>query len=314
VPLPGAPKSYPPTDSHRGLGFLFFEMEYGKCTTSLGEDLVGTLLDMDFLGGDWRGPRLLGIMGINLSLFIFGFTFFAYLRPVRYAVYAFCLFILVVFQSIIFAVITSEFCGDADCKLGRGAGFSIASVFCFFFSGILFVVTGDHPGDEDEDAEASAATGKGAYEEASLADTEEPTVERVEDDLPTEQVVNEQVLNDGFFDVQDIEVLSDPFVVRSTAVSFKAVPAAVLCFFFSGLLFGVTGDHSRDEDTEAASATGKGAYEEASLADTEELTVEHVVDDLPTEQVVNDGFFDVQDIEALSDPFVLRVSFMAVPE
>jgi hypothetical protein len=190
VPLPGTPESYLPTDSRRGLGFLFFEMENGKCSNSLGEDLAGTLLDVDFLNGDWRGPRLFGVMSMNLLLFMMGFTFIAYLRPVRYAVYALCLAILVVFQSVTFAVITSDFCGDADCELGRGAGFCIAAFLCFFFSSFAFLI--GHP--RDEDAEAATGTGKGAYVEASLADTGELTAE---DGQPTEQAVSEQVLIHG---------------------------------------------------------------------------------------------------------------------
>jgi hypothetical protein len=113
---------------------------------------------------------------------------------VRYAASALCLVVLVVFQSVIFAVITSDFCDKTDCELSQGARLSIAAVLCFFFSGLLFLVMGDQPGDEYEYAEAAAAaaaaaaTGKGAYEEASLADTEELMVEHVEDDQPTEQV------------------------------------------------------------------------------------------------------------------------------
>jgi hypothetical protein len=138
------------------------------------------------------------------------------LRNIRYTVSAFCLVILVGFQSFTFAVITSDFCDEAEHETGGGAGFSPAAVLCFFFSGLVFLVMGDLP--EIEDAEADAASGKDAYEEASLADTEELTVEHVEDDQSTEYGVNEQVLNDVFFDPQEIEVLPDPFVGSTGAM------------------------------------------------------------------------------------------------
>jgi hypothetical protein len=65
------------------------------------------------------------------------------LRNIRYTVSAFCLVILVGFQSFTFTVITSNICDDANCEMGGGAGFSTAAVLCFFFSGLVFLVMGD---------------------------------------------------------------------------------------------------------------------------------------------------------------------------
>lgn len=72
--------------------------------------------------------------------------------------------------------------------------------------------------------------------------------------------------------------------------------SAVLCFFFSGILFLVMGDPPEIPDFEAYvaayAATGNGGNEEASLGDTEELTIsQSMVQDL------NDGLFDAQEIE-----------------
>jgi hypothetical protein len=170
----------------------------------------------DFLGRDWRASRgfgftaafsslfsllliwfslyaaavlCLGIMVVFSSLFSLLFICFS-----LYAAAVLCLGIMVVFQSVTFAVIASDFCDDADCELGNGAGFSLTAVLCSFFSGVVSLL-GVHPGEEwpslspshpgDEDAEAAATTGKGSHEEASslLADTEELTVE---DNQPTE--------------------------------------------------------------------------------------------------------------------------------
>jgi hypothetical protein len=156
----------------------------------------------------------------------------AHLRPARYLVSAFCFLILVVFQSVTFAVITSDFCDDADCNVGRGAGFSIAAVFCFFFSGLLFLVMRDRPRDEDTaapavalDAEAAGkGAGTGAHDEANPVDMEQPIAEHVEGDQPTEQVVN-----DGIADAQEIEVLdvlsSDPFVGSPDALFKRRSPS-----------------------------------------------------------------------------------------
>jgi hypothetical protein len=102
--------------------------------------------------------------------------------------------------------------------MGDGAWISIAAALCFFFSGILFLVMGDPPELEDAEVltelttlghlsnslpnvsrvahgEADAAMDKGAYEKASLADTEELTV--------VQSMI--QDLNDGLFDAQEIE-------------------------------------------------------------------------------------------------------------
>jgi hypothetical protein len=142
----------------------------------------------------------------------------AHFRPVRYVITALCLLILVVFQAVTFAVVTSDFCDDADCKMGRGARYSIAAVFCFFFGGLLFLVTTDHPGDAavvTAVAAPVAATSKGAgaYQEHDPTDMEEQTVEHVEDDQPTEQALHEPV---------EIEDPYDPFVGSTDALT-KAV-------------------------------------------------------------------------------------------
>jgi hypothetical protein len=251
VNLPETLESYLPTDKRRGLGFFSWELANGECSYDLKDDLSEDLVDdyIDFLGGDWRAPRGMGTTTASLSwviwIWVLVFTCVSHTRYVRYLVCALCLLILVVFQSVTFAVITSDFCDDADCELGRGAGFSIAAVLCFFFSGFLFLVMRDYPGDRNAAAAAAAtagagsatSTGKGAGadEEADRADSmEEQTSEHVEDDdlpteevvnedLPTEEVANEEVVNDGIADVQEIEAPSDPFV-GSTDPLVKAVP------------------------------------------------------------------------------------------
>jgi hypothetical protein len=178
--LPVPLQSYLPSDGRRGLGFLFFELENGKssnCLSEEGSDLGVTLQKTykDFLGRDWRAPRAFGCTAIGLS--------FLSLVVICFPCTGTALFLVIpiVFQSVTFAVITSDFCADADCKLGSGAKFSIAAVLLFFFSGLALLamgeppllVMGEHPGGEDAEAEVAAATGKGAHEEASLADTED---------------------------------------------------------------------------------------------------------------------------------------------
>jgi hypothetical protein len=241
VPLPEDLESYLPTDKPRGLGFFFWELENGECSWDLEEDFTESLYNdyVDFLGGDWRAPRGMGTTASSLSvaiwIWVLVFTCVAHQRPVRYLVSALCFLILVVFQSVTFAVITSDFCDDADCDLGRGAGFSIAAVLCFSFSGLLFLVMRDHPGNaEPAVAAAPAATAKGAvtHEEADPTDMEEQTVEHVEDDHPTEQVLNDGIADaqeiepsssDLFVDAQEIEAPSEPFA-DSTDDLIKAVP------------------------------------------------------------------------------------------
>jgi hypothetical protein len=68
-------------------------------------------------------------------------------------------------------------------------------------------------------AASPTATGKGvgSYTEASPIGMEEQAVEQVEDDQPTEQVVNDNITNG-----QEIEDPSDPFVSSTNALT-KAV-------------------------------------------------------------------------------------------
>jgi hypothetical protein len=249
-PIPEPLATYLPTDSRRGLGFFFWELENGECSWDLDDDLTDDLVEdyIDFLGGDWRVPRGMGVTVITLSciiwIWILTFSCVAHLRPVRYVVAALCLFILVAFQAVTFAVVTSDFCDDADCKMGRGARFSIGAIVCFFLTGHLFLVMRDHPGDTNTAgtvtpvaaSAAASATNKGGsvapHEEVNPIDMEEQTVEHVEDDQPTteqvltnEEVPNEQVLNDGTItNVQEIEAPpSNPLLVGSTDAFTKAV-------------------------------------------------------------------------------------------
>jgi hypothetical protein len=209
-------EKYLPTGSRRGLGFSSWELESGECSDSVLRWEFNTNLYasyFDFLGGDWRAPGRFSAMAYVISLFMSFFTLVLSLmiegrnerrfclRHLRYTVPALCLVVLVPFQSAVtLLVMTSDFCDNADCEMGDGAWISIAGVLCFFFSGILFLVMGDPPEIEDAEVlaelrtlghpsnsltdvsrvahrEVDSATGKGAYEEASLADTEELTVE-----------------------------------------------------------------------------------------------------------------------------------------
>jgi hypothetical protein len=228
-------ETYLPTDIRLGLGFYFWELRNGECSWDLEDDLTDDLMEdyQNFLGGDWRAPRGMGMTALVLSciiwIWILVFSCVAHLRPVRYVVAALCLLVLAVFQAVTFAVVTSDFCDDADCQMSRGARFSTGAMVCFFCSGLLFLVTRDHPGYANTAVTvtpvAPVATGKGAgaHKEHDPTEMEEQTVEHVEDDQPTEQVV-EQVLNDGITDeAQEIEEFpSNPFVGGTDALT-KAV-------------------------------------------------------------------------------------------
>jgi hypothetical protein len=224
-------ENYLPTGSRRGLGFSSWELESGECSDSVLRWKFNTNLYVSyftFLGEDWRAPGRFGSMAYILSLFLSFFTLVLNLiiedrslgrfslRHLRYTVPALCLVVLVPFQSAVtWLLMTSDFCDSADCTMGDGAWISIAAALCFFFSGLLFLVMGDPPVMDDAEVltelralghlsnsstdvsrvahhEADAAMGKDAYEEASLADTEELTVEDVEDDGETGKDAHEE--------------------------------------------------------------------------------------------------------------------------
>jgi hypothetical protein len=73
----------------------------------------------------WRAPRGMGTTALMLSwliwIWILVFRCVGHYRALRYLVSALCLLILVVFQSVTFAVVNSNVCDDADCEMGRGA-------------------------------------------------------------------------------------------------------------------------------------------------------------------------------------------------
>jgi len=134
------------------IGFLTWQKLDGSCYFyTSGSDPVNQLTEFrDLLGRDWEMTRIVAMISACLS-----FVYFCYLlsltcssqvRGVRYFNAVFLSVILTALQGITFLSFESNFCEEYGCTFSRSAGFSAASMACFFLSGLCFCCTSDYPG------------------------------------------------------------------------------------------------------------------------------------------------------------------------
>jgi len=187
------------------VGFLTWQKLDGMCYWySLGanpENQVEKYFDL--LGSDWDIPRIMGGMSASLAFYLFcyllSFNCSSQVRGVRYFNIFILSAVLTTMQGLTFLVFQSSFCEENGCSPGRGAGFSIAAVFCFFIAGLIFWRTTDYPGDrvqsEDRKVTVLDANGGAISESKDEEDPAAKTANGMEDD---EQEEMEQIpLGDG---------------------------------------------------------------------------------------------------------------------
>lgn len=134
------------------VGFLTWQMLDGSCYFYYdGSDRAGQLTEfVDILGRDWEITRIIAILSACLSFvyfcYLLSFTCSSQTRGVRYFNTVFSSVILTGLQGITFMSFGSDFCNDYGCTFSRSSGFCVASMACFFLSGLCFCCTTDYPG------------------------------------------------------------------------------------------------------------------------------------------------------------------------
>ncbi|KAG7351940.1 hypothetical protein IV203_007988 [Nitzschia inconspicua] len=179
------------------IGFLTWQRLDGTCywynTGNNPQNQVQQYFDL--LGDEWNVARILGGLSASLSFYMFcyllSFVCSSQVRGVRYFNVFFMCCVLTTLQGLTFLVFRTELCEEMGCTFGRGAGFSVASMFAFFMGGLCFLMTKDYPGDR-------AIGSEKAQGNASPADEEEGTQKR--DALEEEEeveVIEEEVVPEG---------------------------------------------------------------------------------------------------------------------
>jgi len=136
----------------QSVGFLTWKMLDGSCYFYFdGSDKRGQLEEFqDILGKNWEVARLVAMLSACLSFVFFcyllSFTCSSQVRGVRYFNTVFLSVVLTGLQGITFLSFDSSFCEEYGCIFSRSAGFSVASMACFFLSGLCFFCTTDYPG------------------------------------------------------------------------------------------------------------------------------------------------------------------------
>jgi len=134
------------------VGFLTWQMLDGSCYFYFsGSDPVGQISKFyDILGRDWEMARIVAMLSACISFIFFcyllSFTCSSQVRGVRYFNAIFLSVILTGLQCVTFLSFDSSFCEEYGCVFSRSAGFSVASMSCFFLSGLCFCCTVDYPG------------------------------------------------------------------------------------------------------------------------------------------------------------------------
>lgn len=226
------------------VGFLTWQKLDGSCYFyTFGSEPANQLAEFrDLLGRDWEMTRIVAMLSACLSFvyfcYLISFTCSSQVRGVRYFNAVFLSVILTALQGITFLSFESTFCEEYGCTFSRSAGFSAASMGCFFLSGLCFCCTSDYPGPrsnkkmpklmvvaqvapestrgsalgtKDEVARSSYVYSEGEIEEV-MPDYEDEVLdegeEEVFDDEGEEELIDEQGEKD-VIDDQGEEVLDD---------------------------------------------------------------------------------------------------------
>lgn len=134
------------------VGFLTWMMLDGSCYFYVdGSDPAGQIQEFfDILGRDFEMARIVAMLSACLSFVFFcyllSFTCSSQTRGVRYFNTVFLSVILTGLQGVTFVSFNSSFCDEYGCTFSRSAGFSVASMMCFFLSGLCFCCSTDYPG------------------------------------------------------------------------------------------------------------------------------------------------------------------------
>jgi hypothetical protein len=156
-------------DDRTGFGFIFYEDATGECvvddwvdaseennSTDTDVDVDRFIADyIDWLGGDWDGPRIMlgSAIGVSAFAFIWALVMICYARPWFYRILE-ALVPITVMAPLNFAslsVINSDFCSGRNCELGRsGISGLCAGIMCLFAGVALCFARNYSKGEEEE--------------------------------------------------------------------------------------------------------------------------------------------------------------------
>jgi len=202
------------------VGFLTWQMLDGSCYFYFsGSDPVGQISEFyDILGRDWEMARFVAMLSACLSFIFFcyllSFTCSSQVRGVRYFNTIFLSVILTGLQGVTFLSFDSSFCEEYGCVFSRSAGFSVASMACFFLSGLCFCCTMDYPGPRWSDKMPKMISVAQVAPEQSRGYDQSRSVESAskQEDIPDyeEELVEDQEEVEVFDDEEQEEVFFDP--------------------------------------------------------------------------------------------------------
>ena len=209
----GVPELYPGVESIfngelRGLGYFTFEDQDKKCFYEFYDfDIAEWYFDV--LGGEWRVARILASLTASLALLLWfwslSFSCAPHPQRARYILAILLVVLLPTIQLFTFAGMTSSFCNEHGCEMGRSANFSIVAGGCFVISGIFFALMRDR-------ADIKAVAGDASTDDQEEQENLNVTVETIdasekEISLGGEEQEEDDDDDDVIFDVQ--EMLSD---------------------------------------------------------------------------------------------------------
>jgi len=209
------------------VGFLTWMMLDGSCYFYVdGSDPAGQIQEFfDILGRDFELARIVAMLSSCLSFVFFcyllSFTCSSQTRGVRYFNTVFLSVILTGLQGVTFVSFNSSFCDEYGCTFSRSAGFSVASMMCFFLSGLCFCCTTDYPGPRSSKkmprlmSAAQVAPNQSQAFQQSADKQEEGDVyseEFVMPDYEEEEVIDERGDDDQEDDDQEDDMIEEEIV------------------------------------------------------------------------------------------------------
>lgn len=176
----------PATNSSRGVGYVFFEDEFGECyydhldEEAREKDIFEQYI-VTFLGGGWNKSRAMGFIAVGLTWALFLWSMFfsciAHPRAIRYTFVA-MLLVVILFQGLTFFPFVCDFCEEYACQFSRGGIYVVVSVSLLFISAILMVLALDYPGDAfpfyTEKMSVRSQTGEPVVSESMVRESPSP--------------------------------------------------------------------------------------------------------------------------------------------
>ena len=215
------------------LGLITYQLDNGACyfydtnirlvdnSTILGTKTIWGEQQLEYYITEVLGPNWYGSIATAVAATIVAFLTFLYIvsyccsaqvRGVRMFVGLFLSLIIVVLQGMAFLVMSSPWCADNGCTMGRSGVFAIAASTGFFVSGMFFCTMTNYPGatalaraKADYEAPIVTAGANGGLDE----EPREPEPDE-EKPFPEDEAYDTMETQDGAEDMSDDENGENP--------------------------------------------------------------------------------------------------------